>query len=124
MEKYLVDTNIVIDYSRGDKKAGSFLNSLDELIVSMITVGEVYQGARNKQEIESAKQFFAFTKILPINEQISNLAIELLEKHTLSFGLLIIDALLAATAIEHDLTLISGNVKHFEMIEGLKLKKW
>ena len=32
------------------------------------------------------------------------------------------DALIAATALEHDETLITGNIRHFRPIHGLKLK--
>ncbi|MGB9706714.1 MAG: type II toxin-antitoxin system VapC family toxin [Microgenomates group bacterium] len=124
MSKYLVDTNIIIDFSRKDRKAAAFLESLEEIIVSIVTVGEIYQGVGNKRELESAKQFFRNTKILLIDEQISTLALELLEKYTLPSGLLILDALIAATAIKFDLILVTSNVKHFKIIEGLKLKNW
>lgn len=124
MEKYLVDTNIIVDYSKGKEKAASFLNSLDEFIVSVITVGEVYQRVRSRKELEFAKQLFAFAKVLPINEHISSLTLKLLEKYTLSHGLLILDAFIAATAIRHNLTLTTGNIKHFRMIKELKVEKW
>ncbi len=34
------------------------------------------------------------------------------------------DLLIAATALVHDLTLVTGNVRHFSMIEGLRKENW
>jgi predicted nucleic acid-binding protein len=54
-----------------------------------------------------------------IDEKISQLALKLMERYLLSSHLLILDAIIAATAIRHNLTLITGNLKHFKMIKGL-----
>lgn len=124
MDQYLVDSNIIIDFLKEQEKAVNFLDSLKEIIVSVITVGEIYQGVRNKKELKFAKSFFKTTKVLPIDEQVSQLALKLMEKYTLSYGLLILDAMIAATAVRHNLTLITGNLKHFEIIEELKLEKF
>ena len=124
MSRYLIDSNIIIDYARKSEKAGQFLESLDELIVSVITVGEVYQGSKNRRELSKARRFFQTTNVLPITSAISQLSIRLIETYSLAFGLLIFDALIAATALEHHLTLVAGNAKHFRMIKGLRLKTW
>ena len=42
-----------------------------------------------------------------------------MKKFYLSKGLRFLDALIAATALEHKLSLITGNLKHFRFIEGL-----
>ena len=34
------------------------------------------------------------------------------------------DLLIAATALVHDLTLVTGNVRHFEVVEGLRIENW
>ncbi len=47
-----------------------------------------------------------------------------MEALTLSHGLQLGDALIAATALEHGLRLLTGNVKHFNAIEGLNLEKF
>jgi len=123
-KQYLVDTSLIVNYLRENKKSASFLNSLNKVIVSTITVGEIYQGAKNKKDLKSIKKLFKFFKILPIDEQISQLSLKLLEKYTLSDGLLILDSIIAATAIQNNLTLITGNFKHFKMIKSLKVEKW
>ena len=124
MKQYLLDTCIIVDYLRKNKKAALFLSSLEKPLISVITAAEVYQGCRNKKELNEVKKALRFFNIIPINEAISQLSLELLEKHTLSFGLLILDSLIAATAIKNNLTLMTANIKHFKMIKTLKLEKW
>jgi len=119
MSQYLVDSDIIIDFLKGEEKAVKFLESLEEIIVSIVTVAEVYQGLRNKEELKFVKNFFKTTKVLLIDEKISQLALKLMERYLLSSHLLILDAIIAATAIRHNLTLITGNLKHFKMIKGL-----
>ena len=58
--------------------------------------------------------------ILPLTETISQRAITLMESLTLSHGLQMGDALIAATALEHQLSILTGNVKHFSAVEGLQ----
>jgi predicted nucleic acid-binding protein len=60
-------------------------------------------------------------QIIPINEQISNTAIDLLKKYRHSHGLLIADALIAASAIIKDISLISKNQRDYQFIEDLNL---
>ena len=55
--------------------------------------------------------------------QISQKAIELIESYKLSHGLLIPDAIIAATAIMMNSELFSKNARHFEMIKELKVTK-
>lgn len=124
MKPYLIDTNIIVDFLRKDKRAVAFLNSLDRSIISTITVAEIYQGAKNIKELDSIKELFKFFIVLPLDEQISQLSLKLMEKYVLSSRLLILDSLIAATAKKYSLTLITGNWKHFKMIKGLKLEKW
>lgn len=60
--------------------------------------------------------------ILPLTAAITQRAVNMMETLALSHGLQIADALIAATAIEHGLTLLSGNVKHFSSVEGLQIE--
>jgi predicted nucleic acid-binding protein len=54
--------------------------------------------------------------------QITGLAYELLKRYAKSDGLRTFDALIAATAIQAGLTLVSRNRKHFQMISGLNFE--
>lgn len=60
--------------------------------------------------------------ILPVTTAISTRAMALIDQLALSCGLRLPDALIAATAIQHHLPLLTGNAKHFEPIEGLTIE--
>ena len=64
------------------------------------------------------------TQILPLTPVISERAMILIDAFALSNGLQAADALIAATAIEHNLTLLTGNIKHFAPIEQLKIERF
>ena len=60
--------------------------------------------------------------ILPLTEAIGHRALVYIEEYTLAHGLRAGDTIIAATAVESDLTLVSSNAKHFKPIRELKLK--
>lgn len=125
MKHYIVDTNILIEYFRDNQKAVTFLQSLSVIFISLITVGELYQGAKNKKELGLIKDFIQkHCKVIPLDSSTTNTALSLLENHTLSEGLLILDALIAACALEYSLTLITENARHFRFINNLYLEAW
>lgn len=120
----LVDTDVLIWYLRGHEEAAQFLNDLPSLELSAVTYMELMQGCRNQQELMRLKKDLERrqARILAVSEAISNRAANLVETHTLGGGLMLADALISATAIEHGLTLASGNTKHFRIIQGLSLQ--
>lgn len=124
MNTYLTDTTIIVDFLRGQKKAIGFIEDQKNIIISSITVSEIYQGVRDKRELNAVNKLLDKFQIIHVNEKTSGLSLELLQKYRLSNNLLILDALIAATAIVNNMTLFTGNIKHFSMIKELKLKKW
>ena len=62
------------------------------------------------------------TNRLPLTPLVTERAIGLMETLTLSHGLQLGDALIAATALEHGLTVLTANAKHFSAIEGLAIE--
>ena len=64
------------------------------------------------------------TERLALTPVISERAATLMEVWTLSHGLGMGDALIAATALEHGLPLLTANVKHFGPIEGLSVERF
>ena len=84
---------------------------------------ELLQGALNKQELLGIKKFLekAETKIIPMNEEITQRAMEYVESYTLGDSMELADALIAATAIENDETLCTANGKHYKYLPDLKL---
>ncbi|WP_423601388.1 PIN domain-containing protein [Roseateles sp. MS654] len=60
--------------------------------------------------------------MLPVTEAITQRAIELMETITLSHGLQMGDALIAATALNHGLPVLTANFKHFGAVQGLTVE--
>lgn len=122
--KYLLDSNVIIDFLRGEERAVHFIVSMQTPTISVVTVGEVYQGALNSKELERTKDIIDDFKVLHITEKVSKEAAGLVEKYHLASGLFFLDGLIVATALEHDLIVLTTNIKHFKMIKGLKVEEW
>jgi len=123
-DRILVDTDILIDAGRGDVAAIDFLEKTEKeavLSISVITVMELFVGCKNKREQKTVERFTKRFERLPLTEIISLTALQLLKRYRLSHGLLIADALIAATAKVHYIPLVSKNQKDYRYIEDLKL---
>lgn len=70
-----------------------------------------------KDEKVYLETVFKTAKILKVDSKIISKAVELKQQHKLGIG----DALIAATAIVHDLELLTRNTKDFEAIKGLRV---
>jgi hypothetical protein len=120
---YLVDTNIMVDVTRGSAKAADYLDSLaDAWSISMITYLELLVGARTQRETADLDLVLSGYQAIPPNEDITRRAYYLIKTYARSHGLDTLDALIAATALEEGLTLATKNRKHFQMIAELKLE--
>lgn len=119
----ICDTNVIIEYFKGNELTKKILNSIlsEDIAVSVITLMELMIGALNKRELKKIKRAINSFIILQISEEISEMAITLIEKYSKSHGLKIPDALIAATAIYHNAKLWTYNVKDFHYIDGLNL---
>lgn len=120
----LFDTDIFIWVQRGDIRAARLIEREQERYLSLQTYLELLQCAENRQQHEQTKSFlktFGFAT-LPLTENIGHRAAVYIEEHTLSHGLRAGDAIVAATAAEHDLILCTGNAKHFSPIRELKIR--
>jgi len=122
----LIDTDVLIWYMRGNENAFEFIENLEEFSISSITYMELLQGMRNKRELNALKKALVAwnARLLQINENISTLAISYMESHFLSHSLQLADAIIAATASFYDLTLVTGNEKHYRIIPNLKIQKF
>ena len=120
----LVDTDVLIWHLRGYPQATRRLDELGTLTLSAVSYLEVLQGMRNKAELVAVKKMLdkRSAKLLPLTEAITLRATELMESLTLSHGLQMGDALIAATAIEHQMPVLTANVKHFGAVSGLQLE--
>ncbi len=84
---------------------------------------ELIAGCRNGAELRQIQSFAGNLVVLPITSSSSQTARQLMESYFLSHGLLIPDALIAATALDQALPLYTKNVRHFQMIPLLSVTR-
>lgn len=134
-QQYLLDTNVLSETrkSRIDENVAAFLGEVDStsLYLSVLTLGEFSRGIEIKRQsdpdaaesigewVAQAKRDFA-ARILPVDENVARI-----------WGILsadrsrpVVDTLIAATAIAHDLILVTRNVKDIKGIDVLSLDPW
>ena len=116
----LLDSNIIIIASKlVQVKLISYLRDNEKnLHTSIVSQIEVL-GYHQLKEVEKKflQNFFNAIPILPLNDIVAAKAIELRQRKPISLA----DAIIAATALTHDLTLFTDNIKDYAGIKGLKL---
>jgi len=112
-----LDTCVLIDYSKG--KINIDL-SKDYCISSIIRL-EFKVGALNKRELKKINRILFKVNLLDTDQYILDIADFLVEKYSLSHGMKIYDAIIAATCLVYDLPLWTYNKKDFKFIEGVNL---
>ena len=122
----LVDTDVLIWYMRGSDKALRAIEALDDFCISVVTYIKLVQGLRSKAELNILRNFLRSQSVpvLQVTESISSNAMFLVEQHHFSHSLGLSDALIAATALNHGLGLMTANPQHYRFIKNLILKKF
>jgi hypothetical protein len=120
----LFDTDVLIWLFRGSESAARLVEGAEERAVSVVTYMELLQGARDNKETRTIKTFLADLgfHMLPLTENIGHRASIYIEEYALKSGMGMADALVAATAVEHHLTLCTANRKHYRLIHDLAVK--
>lgn len=122
----IFDTDVLIWYFRGNEKAKKALHHYDVISISAITLMELMQGLKNKQELYLLNKFLLAREIRIhyVNEAINIHAIHLLEEYVLSDGIELADALIAATSLHYGEEILTANIKHYRKLPNLNLKKF
>lgn len=125
---YLIDSDWVASFLKGRSDAQALFQLLaaQDMAISLITVGEIYEGiyyGQNAQRHEAIfRRFLRGVRILPLNrpimQQFARLRGELRRSGQIIGDF---DILIAATALHHDLTLVTRNRAHFQRISSLTL---
>lgn len=118
----IVDTNVFSKVFAGNAAVKIYIENLNAVIDTTIYI-ECLQGSKSNQEKQKIKTYLYNFPLLPITPDVSERAIELIDTYSNSHGLLLADALIAATALEDDLTVVTYNVGDFNFIGGLKFLK-
>ena len=117
----LFDSNILIGYLRNQREALQFLEAQTEQpAVSVVSIVELYAGAKSRQEEQKIELLLGQAKRLPLNVEIAQRAGAFVRIYRASHAVEPLDAIIAATAEHHGLRLATLNVKHFPMFPKLK----
>jgi predicted nucleic acid-binding protein len=120
----IFDTDILIWVQRGNRNAARLIDNAEDRYLSIQSYMELLQGAKNKLQHKNVKDFisdFGFS-VLPLSENIGHRALIYVEEYALSSGMRAGDAIIAATAVENNLPVVSSNTKHFKIVRELQLK--
>ncbi len=125
---YIVDTDVSIEYMKGNPSAIQLLESLDDLHLTTVTVAELFFGAYNSKNVTKnlptlfnyVQKFSKLTMQLWDAIRFGKIKAELRRR-----GAMIGDAdiIIASIALSYGFTLITRNVKDYERIKGVKILK-
>jgi toxin FitB len=108
----LIDTDVFIDHLRG---AAEIRPGRHRLHYSVVTSAELFAG---NSASEVVTLLLGPLREIPVDRSIAERAGRIARES----GVRLPDALIAATAIEHDLGIVTRNRKHFEPIRGIRLR--
>ncbi len=121
-QKYLIDTNVIghLFADRLPEASKIFVKEVvnDAFIISVAVEIEALTYHETPDKMPLIEEFINLATILPLDEAVTKKAIELRRNNRkLKLG----DAIIAATAMVHELTLLTNNTKDFIKINGLKV---
>ena len=122
-DRFLVDTSLLIDHLRADRRALQYVQQLltsDTFVAaSVVSKTEIRAGMRDGEEAKTQALLDLFDW-LPIDDEIAERAGDLLRRYRRSFvGIDLIDYFIAATAQCVNMTLVTLNAHHFPMLENV-----
>ncbi len=116
----LLDTDVLIDFFRGNEKAVSFVNAnSSRIILSSVVVAELYAGVKGDAEQATLDRFISLFRVIPVDSEIAKTGGLYKRDYSKSHGVGLADAILAATAESENAELITLNTKHYPMIRSL-----
>lgn len=120
-QRYLIDSNVLIDYSasRLPRNSSDFVEKIfnSDFLISVVVKIEVLGFADVPAKMKVMEEFIGTATLLSLDDAVTLQTINLRKSHKLKLG----DAIIAATAIVYDLTLITRNTNDFKNIQGLNV---
>ena len=126
--RYLVDSDWAINYLRGIRSYVQRIRSMtaDGIGLSIISLAEIYEGVYRSTDPSASEtgllSFLSLVEVLPLDDETCRIFGQ--ERGRLrAQGALIgdMDILIGATALRHNLTLLTNNQRHFERIPNLPI---
>lgn len=132
MNRVLIDTDILSYYFKGHQNVvhnfSYYLESFELIEISIITYYEIVSGLLSKdafKQLELFEEFVSDNIVIPITERSCKISAELYSTLKRKGEVLDdIDLLIAGTAIENELAIVTNNERHFQRIPGLKVENW
>ena len=133
MDAALLDTDILTEFFKGQNAvvlghADAYLQTHGQFAVSAFTHYEIVRGLRFKNASSKLKAFDALcqgVQIIPVTGEVLNRAADLwVAGRKGGFAHRDADLIIAATALEHGRTLVTGNTSHFQWVSGLQIDNW
>ncbi|MDD4891416.1 MAG: type II toxin-antitoxin system VapC family toxin [Phycisphaerae bacterium] len=120
-EWLLLDTDVLVDYLRGQTQAIALVQANHgRIVISSMTVAELYAGVREGAERAALEEIESLFPVLPVTAEAARSGGLLRRDFGKSHGISIADAIVAATALAEDAELATLNVRHYPMIKGLR----
>ena len=117
----LLDTDILVDFFRGQSKAVAFINAHSaRIILSSIVVAELYAGVKGDAEQAALDNFVSLFRVVPVSGEIAKAGGLYKRDYGKSYGVGLADAILAATVEAENAELKTLNTKHYPMLKGLR----
>src|SRR5688572_30394440 len=122
---YLIDSDWLIDYMTAQPAARELLDALadEEVSISVITYMEVYEGFESSRHVGTARSSFESLlrewPLLPVSAAVARQCARLrehLRREGKSVSRRALDLLIAATALDHALTLVTRNIEDYKDI--------
>ena len=126
----LLDTNVVIAFFNGNQEVLEKIQAdIGRIALSTLVVAELDYGAKAsqkaKENIEKLHRFVDIVQVVPFDLESAKIFGTIKSKlRKLGKPTGETDALIAATAMAYKALLVTGNKRHFENIEGLKIESW
>jgi len=118
--KYLLDTDVLIDYLRGNDQAVNYINAHSrQIILSAVSVAELYAGVRDGEERKELDEFVGLFPIFPVTVETARVGGLYKRDYFKSHRIGLADALIAAAAKIHNADIKTLNTKHFPMFKDL-----
>jgi len=116
----LIDTDVLIDYLRGYSDAVSYVEvQQDRMLISVVTVAELYAGVREGEERSRLERFLRAFEIIPLDPRLAVQGGLYRRDYSRSHNVGLADALIAATAAQRQVSLVTLNRKHFPMLQDV-----
>ena len=122
----LIDTDVLVWFFRGSESARAAVAGCGDVALSAVSYMELVQGARDKVELLGLRRAIGTNgwRLIPISESASHRAVLYVERHALSHGIRLADALIAATAVETGQALMTANTRHYHFLPGLEIERF